>query len=187
MTLTTAVTWTSNAACTIMALAPHSGNSSFSDGCNINNKITFDPTGPLPQQQQPPFFTRHLRGNVAQGRVPYLLLTSRNRSAILNKTTQVHQHALSQPPPHVTASHPTVLIVRTPPLIAPSLVCVPLPSVAIVTIPVPDVLLSLLDYCSLRLIVLFDSHVLLLFSSPCCLLPSIVSTLLLFFYPLLFS
>jgi hypothetical protein len=78
---------------------------------------------------------------------------------------------MSQLRPRVTVSHPIVLIVRILPLIAPSPVCVPPPSVAIVTILVPDALLSSLDYCSLRLIVLFDSHVLLLFSSPYCLLP----------------
>jgi hypothetical protein len=54
---------------------------------------------------------------------------------------------MSQPSPRVTASHPIVLIVRTPLLIVPFHVCVLPPFVVTVTTPVPDSLLSLMDYC----------------------------------------
>jgi hypothetical protein len=94
---------------------------------------------------------------------------------------------MSQPPPRAIVSHPIVLIVRTPLPTVQFPVCVLPLSVVIVTILVPDSLLSTPDYCSLRPIDMSDSCVLLLFSGLYCLLPSIVSTFLLFSYSSLFS
>ena len=59
-----------------------------------------------------------------------------------NVTCVVLTALMSQPPPRVTVSHPIVLIVRTPLLIALFHVCALPPFVVTVTIPVPDSLLS---------------------------------------------